>query len=59
MDDDDITRAANARKGSPFLTTEQAGRYIALSGRGARKDAAARRRSTFSQAWPLRPLSHR
>ncbi len=42
--DDDITRAANARKGSPFLTTDQAGRYIALSygapsrvGRGVRR----------------------
>jgi hypothetical protein len=35
--DDDITRAANARKGSPFLTTDQAGRYIALSGRALEK----------------------
>jgi hypothetical protein len=35
--DDDIARAANARKGSPFLTTDQAGHYIALSGRTLEK----------------------
>ena len=35
--DDDIERAANAKRGSPFLTTDQAGRYIALSGRALEK----------------------
>lgn len=31
--DDDLTRAARAKKGSPFLTTEQAAFYLGLSGR--------------------------
>ena len=31
--DDDIARAARARKGSPFLTTEQAAFYLGLSPR--------------------------
>jgi hypothetical protein len=31
--DDDVLRATNAKKGSPFLTTDQAGFYIGLSGR--------------------------
>lgn len=31
MSDDDITRAAQARKGSPFLNTAQAAHYIGLS----------------------------
>ena len=35
--DDDITRAENARKGSPFLTTDEAARYIALSDRALEK----------------------
>jgi hypothetical protein len=35
--DDEIVRAANAKKGSPFLTTDQAGHYIALSGRSLEK----------------------
>lgn len=29
--DDDIARAANAKKGSPFLTTDQAAHYVGLS----------------------------
>lgn len=28
---DDILHAADAKKGSPFLTTDQAGRYLGLS----------------------------
>ena len=31
--DDDIARAARAKKGSPFLSTEQAGFYLGLSAR--------------------------
>jgi hypothetical protein len=31
--DDDIARAARAKKGSPFLSTEQAGFYLGLSPR--------------------------
>jgi hypothetical protein len=33
MNDDDIARAARAKKGSPFLSTEQAGFYLGLSAR--------------------------
>ena len=33
MDDDENARAARARKGSPFLNTEQAGFYLGLSAR--------------------------
>lgn len=29
--DDDIARAATAKKGSPFLTTDQAAHYVGLS----------------------------
>lgn len=31
--DDDIARAARAKKASPFLSTEQAGFYLGLSAR--------------------------
>jgi len=31
--DDDIARAARAKKGSPFLSTEQAAFYLGLSAR--------------------------
>lgn len=31
--DDDVTRARRARKGSPFLSTEQAAFYLGLSPR--------------------------
>lgn len=31
--DDDIARAQRAKKGSPFLSTEQAGFYLGLSAR--------------------------
>lgn len=31
--DDEIARAAKAKKGSPFLSTEQAGFYLGLSPR--------------------------
>lgn len=33
MDSDDIQRAAGARRGSPFLNTDQAAAYLALSSR--------------------------
>jgi len=35
--EDDIARAADAKKGSPFLTTEQAARYVGLSRRALEK----------------------
>ncbi len=35
--DDDTIRAANARKGSPFLTTPQAAFYVGLSRRTLEK----------------------
>jgi len=31
--DDDVSRAARAKKGSPFLSTEQAAFYLGLSAR--------------------------
>lgn len=33
MSDDEIVRAAQARKGSPFLNTAQAAHYVGLSNR--------------------------
>jgi len=33
MDGDDIDRAVSARRGSPFLNTEQAAAYLAISAR--------------------------
>lgn len=33
MDEDAVARAARAKKGSPFLSTEQAGFYLGLSAR--------------------------
>lgn len=41
--DDDIARAARAKKGSPFLSTEQAAFYLGFS---ARKLQAMRRTGT-------------
>lgn len=41
--DDDIARAQRAKKGSPFLSTEQAAFYLGLS---ARKMQAMRRLGT-------------
>ena len=35
--DDDVTRAQLARKGSPFLTTEQAAEYVGLKRRTLEK----------------------
>lgn len=35
--DDEITRAANAKKGSPFLDTAQAAHYVGLSRRTLEK----------------------
>ena len=35
--EDDITRAADAKKGSPFLNTGQAAHYVGLSGRALEK----------------------
>lgn len=33
MDDDEVLRATRAKKGSPFLNTEQAAFYLGLSAR--------------------------
>jgi hypothetical protein len=41
--EDEIARAARAKKGSPFLSTEQAGFYLGLS---ARKLQGMRREGT-------------
>ncbi len=35
--DDEIVRAANAKKGSPFLNTDQAAHYVGLSRRTLEK----------------------
>jgi len=35
--EDEIVRAANAKKGSPFLTTDQAAHYVGLSRRTLEK----------------------
>jgi excisionase family DNA binding protein len=35
--DDEISRAANAKKGSPFLNTDQAAHYVGLSRRTLEK----------------------
>lgn len=35
--DDEITRAASAKKGSPFLNTDQAAHYVGLSRRTLEK----------------------
>ena len=43
MDNDDNARAARAKKGGPFLNTEQAGFYLGL---GARKMQEMRRTTT-------------
>ena len=39
--DDDIGRAARAKKGSPFLSTEQAAFYLGLSARKLQQMRAA------------------
>jgi hypothetical protein len=39
--DDDIARAARAKKGSPFLSTEQAAFYLGLSARTLQQMRAA------------------
>jgi hypothetical protein len=39
--DDEMARAARARKGSPFLSTEQAGFYLGLSARKLQSMRAA------------------
>lgn len=39
--DDDIQRAARAKKGSPFLSTEQAAFYLGLSARKLQQMRAA------------------
>jgi hypothetical protein len=39
--DDDIARAARAKKGSPFLSTEQAAFYLGLSARKLQQMRAA------------------
>jgi hypothetical protein len=51
--DDEIARAARAKKGSPFLSTEQAAFYLGLSARklqamrSARTGPAFRRHSRY------------
>jgi hypothetical protein len=40
--DDDIARAARAKKGSPFLSTEQAAFYLGLSARKLQQMRAER-----------------
>jgi hypothetical protein len=40
--DDEIARAARAKKGSPFLSTEQAAFYLGLSARKLQQMRAAR-----------------
>ena len=40
--EDDIARAARAKKGSPFLSTEQAAFYLGLSARKLQQMRAAR-----------------
>jgi len=37
VDSDDIERAASARRGSPFLNTEQAAAYLGLSSRSLKR----------------------
>ncbi|MDH4744229.1 helix-turn-helix domain-containing protein [Sphingomonas sp. CBMAI 2297] len=37
MDDDDIDRASSARRGSPFLNTEQAAAYLGVSSRSLKR----------------------
>ncbi len=55
MDDDDIQRANRARRGSPFLNTDQAAAYLKLSARTlkrlkrAGKGPVFRRHSRFVQ----------
>lgn len=41
MLDDDIARAARAKKGSPFLSTEQAAFYLGISARKLQSMRAA------------------
>lgn len=45
--DDDIARAARAKKGSPFLSTEQAGFYLGLSARKMQSMRASGAGPTF------------
>lgn len=37
MDSDDIDRATRAKRGSPFLNTDQAAAYLGLSGRSLKR----------------------
>ncbi|MBO9698547.1 MAG: helix-turn-helix domain-containing protein [Sphingopyxis sp.] len=37
MDGDDIDRASSARRGSPFLNTEQAAAYLGVSSRSLKR----------------------
>jgi hypothetical protein len=45
--DDDIARAQRAKKGSPFLNTEQAAFYLGLSARKLQQMRAARNGPAF------------
>ena len=45
--DDDIGRAARAKKGSPFLSTEQAAFYLGLSARKLQQMRAAQAGPSF------------
>ena len=60
--DDDIARAARAKKGSPFLSTEQAAFYLGLS--AARASGSSIRLLTIDRihafdAMPVTPLGTR
>ena len=45
--DDDIARAARAKKGTPFLSTEQAAFYLGLSARKLQQMRASRAGPAF------------
>jgi len=45
--EDEIARAANAKKGSPFLNTDQAAHYVSLSRRTLEKMRSAGRGPRF------------
>lgn len=47
MEEDDIARAARAKKGTPFLSTEQAAFYLGLSARKLQSMRAAGRGPRF------------
>lgn len=56
--EDDIARAARAKKGSPFLSTEQAAFYLAQPPKAA-VDARGGHRPPIPASRPLRALPYR